>query len=75
MITVATPGESLSVYASKTVTPTNFTKKLDLKAPTLKSTQYKSDMNSTSFGLAALSILDEEKADSEMTDCNYLSRR
>jgi len=74
MISVAPPGESISVNASKTVAPTNFTKKSDLKTLTLKSTQYKSDMNNTSFDLADLSILDEEKADHETTDCDYLSR-
>jgi len=67
VITVAAPGQSITIYASKTTAAIGTTKKSDLKAPTKETAQVTSETDTSNVGLAYVSIPGEENADAKTT--------
>jgi len=67
VITVAAPGQNIMIYASKTTAAIGSTKKSDLKAPTKENAKFSSETDTSSVGLAYVSIPAEENADTMTT--------
>jgi hypothetical protein len=67
VITVAAPGQAITIYASKTTQTLGTAKKSDLKPPTPATAQYNSLEDGGTVGLAYVSIPADEKADPKTT--------
>jgi len=67
VITVAAPGQAITIYASKTTQTIGTAKKSDLKPPTPANAQFNSLEEGSTVGLAYVSIPADEKADSKTT--------